>query len=82
MHSPTDPIGLTPALVLSHDAEARTFELKGIDLVKGTPILAMQPYIYDKHCERHTFPSTRRYAAAHADHDMSSLRNALLLFRH
>ena len=43
-HRP-NPIGLSVAEVESVDVRRRTLHLRGIDLVDGTPVLDVKPYV-------------------------------------
>jgi tRNA-Thr(GGU) m(6)t(6)A37 methyltransferase TsaA len=46
-HRP-NPVGITLATVVSIDQRARTVFLSGIDLVDGTPVLDIKPYVPGK----------------------------------
>ena len=43
-HRP-NPVGVTLATITSIDVKSRTVYLSGIDLVQGTPVIDIKPYV-------------------------------------
>lgn len=51
-HRP-NPVGITLATIERIDAKTRTVYLSGVDLVDGTPVLDIKPYVPGKCVPRH-----------------------------